>query len=81
MIAFPLVPSSSCPSYPSSCLGTHPPVADSASLQHVSMTRSRYRIFETEYPYFLTSTLVGWLPVFTRPEAANIVYDPWRHLQ
>jgi hypothetical protein len=37
------------------------------------MTRSRYRIFETEYPYFLTSTIVGWLPVFTRSEAVNIV--------
>jgi hypothetical protein len=24
------------------------------------MTRSRYRFFETEYPYFLTCTVVGW---------------------
>jgi REP element-mobilizing transposase RayT len=45
------------------------------------MTRSRYRIFETEYSYFLTCTIVGWLPVFTRLEAANIIYDSWRHLQ
>ena len=30
------------------------------------MTRSRYRFFETEYPYFLTNTIVGWLPIFTR---------------
>lgn len=30
------------------------------------MTRSRYRIFETEYPYFLTCMVVGWVPVFTR---------------
>ena len=45
------------------------------------MTRSRYRIFETEYPYFLTCTVVGWLPVFTRPEVVNIIYDSWRHLQ
>ncbi len=30
------------------------------------MTRSRYRFFETEYLYFLTNTIVGWLPVFDR---------------
>ena len=45
------------------------------------MTRTRYRIFETEYPYFLTCTIVGWLPVFTRPEAVEIVLDSWRYLQ
>ena len=45
------------------------------------MTRSRYRIFETEYPYFLTWTIVGWLPVVTRNEAVNIVFDSWRFLQ
>lgn len=45
------------------------------------MTRTRYRIFETEYPYFLTCTIVGWLPVFTRSEAVNIVLDSWRFLQ
>src|SRR6516225_3001569 len=45
------------------------------------MSRTRYRIFETEYPYFLTCTIVGWLPVFTRPEAAQIVFDCWRFLQ
>lgn len=45
------------------------------------MTRSRYRIFEAEYPYFLTSTIVGWLPVFTRNEAAEIIFDAWRFAQ
>jgi len=45
------------------------------------MSRSRYRIFETEYPYFITCTVVGWLPVFTRPEAVDIVLDSWRFLQ
>ncbi len=44
------------------------------------MSRSRYRIFENEYPYFLTCTVVGWLPVFSQPEAANIVLDSWRYL-
>ena len=42
------------------------------------MTRTRYRIYETEYPYFLTCTTVGWLPVFTRPETFQIIYDSWR---
>lgn len=44
------------------------------------MTRTRYRIAEAEYPYFMTCTIVGWLAVFTRPEAVNIVYDSWRFL-
>jgi putative transposase len=44
------------------------------------MTRTRYRIFESEYPYFLTCIIVGWLPVFTRPEAVQIVLDSWRFL-
>ncbi len=45
------------------------------------MTRSRYRIFETEYPYFLTNTIVGWLPVFTRTEAVEILFEAWRFHQ
>jgi REP element-mobilizing transposase RayT len=44
------------------------------------MTRSRYRIFDHEYPYFLTCTIVGWLPVFTRPQTVQILYDSWRFL-
>jgi REP element-mobilizing transposase RayT len=45
------------------------------------MSRSRYRIFETEYPYFMTCTIVGWAPVFTRPETFQVIYDSWRFLQ
>ena len=45
------------------------------------MTRTRYRIFEGERPHFLTCTVVGWLPVFTRPEAVQIVLDSWEHLK
>ena len=44
------------------------------------MTRTRYRIFETESPYFMTCTIVGWLAVFTRPEAVQIVFDCWKFL-
>jgi REP-associated tyrosine transposase len=45
------------------------------------MGRSRYLIFETEYPYFMTCTVVGWLPVFTRKEAVEEIYESWRFLQ
>jgi len=44
------------------------------------MTRSRYRFGENEYPYFLTCTIVGWLPIFTRSETVQLLYDSWRFL-
>jgi REP element-mobilizing transposase RayT len=45
------------------------------------MTRSRYHITENGTPYFLTCTVVAWLPVFTRPQTAEFVLDSWRFLQ
>ena len=45
------------------------------------MTRSRYRIFESEYPYFMTNTVVAWLPVFAHPPFVEVVLDSWRFLQ
>ncbi|MFO0848227.1 MAG: hypothetical protein U0871_06690 [Gemmataceae bacterium] len=45
------------------------------------MSRTRYRIGDTLGPYFLTCTVVGWLPVFTRPECVQFVLDSWRFLQ
>lgn len=45
------------------------------------MTRSKYRIYEGDRPHFMTWTIVGWLPVFTRREAVEIIYDSWRFLQ
>jgi REP element-mobilizing transposase RayT len=45
------------------------------------MGRSRYKIGEDGYPYFLTCTIVAWLPVFTRQETVGIVLDSWRFLQ
>jgi REP element-mobilizing transposase RayT len=44
------------------------------------MGRSRYRFGEPQYPRFLTCTIVGWLPVFTRPESVQIVFDSLRFL-
>jgi len=45
------------------------------------MSRSRYRIFETEYPYFMTATVVAWLPVFCQPAMVEIILNSWRFLQ
>jgi len=45
------------------------------------MTRTRYILYETEHPYFITGTVNSWLPIFTRQEAADIIYDSWRYLQ
>jgi putative transposase len=45
------------------------------------MTRTRYRIYEEHYPYFMTCTTVAWLPVFTQPRLVEIVFDSWRFLQ
>jgi REP-associated tyrosine transposase len=45
------------------------------------MSRTRYRIGQDQVPHFFTCTVVGWLPVFTRPETVNIVFDSWRFLQ
>jgi REP element-mobilizing transposase RayT len=45
------------------------------------MSRSRYHFQETRQPHFLTCTVVGWLPIFTRPETVQILFDSWRFLQ
>jgi putative transposase len=44
------------------------------------MGRSRFRFGEPSSPHFLTCTVVGWLPVFTRPETVQILFDSWRFL-
>jgi putative transposase len=45
------------------------------------MSRSRYRIFEKAYPYFMTSTVVAWLPTFANPPLVEIILDSWRFMQ
>jgi REP element-mobilizing transposase RayT len=67
------------PLVPKLCLGTHSPKLCFAI--PYSHDRSRYRIFETEYPYCMTCTIVGWAPIFTRPETFELIYDSWRFLQ
>jgi putative transposase len=44
------------------------------------MTRTRYRIFEDFRPHFCTCSIVGWLPIFTRSEAVQVVLDSWEFL-
>ncbi len=41
------------------------------------MGRSRYTITEPNQAYFLTCTVLEWLPIFTRPETVQIILDCW----
>jgi len=45
------------------------------------MARSRYRFGEPDQPHFLTATVLEWLPVFTRQETVDILFDSWKYLQ
>lgn len=45
------------------------------------MGRSRYKIHEKHYPYFLTSSIVGGLPLFMNPFITKIVLDALCYLQ
>ncbi len=44
------------------------------------MGRSRYKIIHPEQPHFITLTVLHWIPVFTRPEAVNILLDALKYL-
>jgi putative transposase len=44
------------------------------------MTRTRYKFSYRGQPHFLTGTIVGWLPIFTRPEAVQAVLDSLQFL-
>ena len=44
------------------------------------MGRSRYKIVDNQ-PYFVTCTVLGWLPVFTRPETAAIILSTLQFFQ
>jgi REP element-mobilizing transposase RayT len=45
------------------------------------MARSRYKIYENEQPYFLTCTVVNWLPIFGSRPVAQIILDSLQFLQ
>jgi REP element-mobilizing transposase RayT len=37
--------------------------------------RSRYKAIEGDHPYFVTSTVVQWIPVFTSAAYCNVITD------
>ncbi len=45
------------------------------------MGRSRYKIYETTHPHFVTCTILHWLPLFTRQESVQIILDCLKFLQ
>ena len=38
------------------------------------MTRTRYKIYNDQKPYFLTMTIVEWVPLFMNPEIVALIY-------
>ena len=44
------------------------------------MGRSRFRFADTTQPHFLTCTVLHWVPVFTRTETVEILFDSLRYL-
>ena len=45
------------------------------------MGRSRYKIYEPTKPHFITSTILHWIPVFTKQESVEILIQSFKHLQ
>ncbi|MDD5051152.1 MAG: transposase [Sulfuricurvum sp.] len=45
------------------------------------MGRSRYKIIELTHPHFITCTVLHWIPIFTRTETTDIIYESLRYLQ
>jgi REP element-mobilizing transposase RayT len=39
------------------------------------MARTSYKVYETEHPYFMTCSIVDWLPLFSIPAVAEIVLN------
>jgi len=45
------------------------------------MGRSRYRICDEKAPHFFNLHGIDWIPLFTRPQTANIILDALRYRQ
>ena len=45
------------------------------------MGRSCYKIYNPQQPHFLTSTIVNWIPIFTRPTTVKILLNSFQYLQ
>jgi len=39
------------------------------------MGRSRYKIYETDYPYFITCTIIEWIALFGNIDITRIIID------
>ena len=45
------------------------------------MGRSRYKIYEPTHPHFVTCTILNWIPIFTRKESTDIIFESIQYLQ
>ena len=45
------------------------------------MGRSRYKIYEPTAPHFITCTVLHWIPIFTRVETTQIIFESLNYLQ
>jgi len=45
------------------------------------MGRSRYKIYEPTHPHFITCTILHWIPIFTRTQSTDIIYESLKYLQ
>ena len=45
------------------------------------MGRSRFKFHENYHPYFITSSIVDGIPLFSDPQIVNIVLDSFRFIQ
>jgi REP element-mobilizing transposase RayT len=45
------------------------------------MGRSRYKIYEPTHPHFVTCTILHWIPIFTRVETTDIIFESLKYLQ
>jgi len=45
------------------------------------MGRSRYKIYEPTHPHFITCTVLHWIPVFTRVQTTDIIFNTLKYLQ
>ena len=45
------------------------------------MGRSRYKIYEPTHPHFVTCTILNWIPIFTRQETTQILFDSLNYLK
>jgi len=45
------------------------------------MSRSRFKFHENDYPYFITSSIIEGIPLFSDPHIAKIVLESFRFIQ